>query len=542
MIRRIADVLTVVLTATLLLVIAGVGIDIDLGFFRLRVHDWLRPVILLVLVLAGCWAVSSRVDKTRPSLHAHFSHLVLVAVIVAAFGVYIRYQVRVAGGLDSYGYVSTAQLIASGRLSESQPLARTITVANAMEVATPLGHVPSADGDVSVPRFPIGLPLVMGLLTRADSDWAFAAPLLMAAAALFFAYKLAGPSTIAGLFGATVVAVNPLFAAYALQPMSDVPATCWLLGAAWLALQKKSGVAAGVGAGMAVLTRPALLPAALVLLLASRDDRGWQSTTGFAAALAVLVGLQAFLNAALYGGVTASGYGTASHMFDVSAQRLGANIANFGKWLTYSHTPLFWLAWPLAMMRLRHEAEAWKLSLVAAAAAFPYLFYIVFDDWESSRFLLPSIALILILLARAVGRMVPAMAVAVLVLVLTAASHRFLEREGIYRLASLEAKYQLVGEWFKNNTSDRAVVFASLHSGSIRMYGARQTLRWDLLPSDALASTVRELETAAFEPYLALDLPSEPPAFEERFSGQPVRIEQIARVRVVNLYRLMSAN
>ena len=152
------------------------------------------------------------------------------------------------------------------------------------------------------------------------------------------------------------------------------------------------------------------------------------------------------------------------------------------------------------------------------------------------------IALIVILFARAFASMLPGPAVAVIALALASGSHRFLEREGIYRLASLEAKYQLVGDWFKNNTSDRAVVFASLHSGSIRMYGARQTMRWDLLPPDALDSTVRELEAAAFEPYLALDLPSEPSAFQERFSGESVRIEPIGRVRVVNLYRLMSAN
>ena len=90
-------------------------------------------------------------------------------------------------------------------------------------------------------------------------------------------------------------------------------------------------------------------------------------------------------------------------MFELSTSRLAANVSNFSKWLTYSHTPLFWLLWPGALLVLRHQRWAWHLSAVAAAAAAPYLFYIVFDDWESSRFLLPSIALITILSVRAIS-------------------------------------------------------------------------------------------------------------------------------------------
>ena len=122
-----------------------------------------------------------------------------------------------------------------------------------------------------------------------------------------------------------------------------------------------------------------------------------------------------------------------------------------------------------------------------------------------------------------------------------AASHSFLEREGIYRLRTLEAKYALVGEWFRANTPARAVVLAGLHSGTIRLYGDRATIRWDQIPERALTATLRLLAQAGYEPYLALDLPSEPPLFEERFKMPPVNIEQVARVRVVNIYKFVSA-
>jgi hypothetical protein len=121
-------------------------------------------------------------------------------------------------------------------------------------------------------------------------------------------------------------------------------------------------------------------------------------------------------------------------------------------------------------------------------------------------------------------------------------SHHFLDREGVYRFASVESKYALVGEWFKTHTPERAVVLAGLHSGSIRFYGQRETIRWDQIPADKLEATLRNLRDQGYETYLALDVPSEPPLFQARFTSQrDAAAEQIARVRVVNIYRFVSA-
>ena len=108
----------------------------------------------------------------------------------------------------------------------------------------------------------------------------------------------------------------------------------------------------------------------------------------------------------------------------------------------------------------------------------------------------------------------------------------------MYGFGEAEAKYPLAGEWIETHTPERAVAFAGLHSGSLRYYGHRQTIRWDQIPSDKMSATLRNLEAAGFELYLALDVASEPPLFSERFRGDPaVLIEQIGRVRVVNFYR-----
>ncbi len=479
----------------------------------------------------------------------------MLALVIATAAVYAHYHVRVAGGLDSYGYVSASRLLASGQLSEPQPIAELLPFDNPMRAAAPLGYVPSADGEASVPRFPLGLPIVMAIFTIFGSKGPFYVPLVMGYAAIVLAYLVGRmtpsgrePNHTAGLLAAVLIAVDPLFAAYAIQPMSDVPATFWLLGALWLHAGNGgrplfSCIAAGLCLGMAILTRPVLLPAVIVFLLTVGREK---CTRLLLTTVAMFAGLQLALNWTLYGGIAASGYGSTSHLFELSLSRLAANAANFGKWLTYSHTPLFWLLWPASLWVLRREKWAWQVSAIAAAAAAPYFFYIVFDDWESSRFLLPSIALVTILTVRALstglsaaGRRAEAGAMAI-AFACAIASHQFLDREGIYRLPALETKYELVGEWFKRNTSDRVVVLAGLHSGSLRLYGDRTTIRWDQIPQRSLTDTLRALIVSGYEPYLVLDLPSEPPQFEKRFLSEPLNMDQVARVRVVNIYKFVS--
>jgi hypothetical protein len=330
--------------------------------------------------------------------------------------------------------------------------------------------------------------------------------------------------------------------------MSDVPATFWLIAALWLRLERpRWGIASGLCAGMAILTRPALIPAVVVLALVTADAGSIRPTIRFGATLCAFLVLQMALNRVLYGSISGSGYGPAANMFQISGPRVAANVSNFGKWLTYSHTALVWLLWPAGLIILRHRPWAWQVSAVAAAAAAPYLFYVVFDDWESSRFLLPAIVLVLILFARALAVALSPhpshLVFFLLALAWTFTSHHFLEREGVYRFASVESKYALVGEWFKTHTPERAVVLAGLHSGSIRFYGQRETIRWDQIPADKLEATLHNLRDRGYEPYLALDLPSEPPLFQTRFGAQrDAATEQIARVRVVNIYRFVSAH
>jgi hypothetical protein len=541
--NRCLDAAIVLVAAALFLIIALGGIDYTWGMVHIRLHSVFRPLVLLVALLATrAWVF--QIDARWLTIRG------LVALLLTAAAVYATYHVRVCGGLDSYGYVSTSALIASGHLSEPQPLLKYLPFEDASNAAAPLGYVRGAKTGTEVPRFPLGLPLVMALFRILGPDGPFFVPLLMGYATLVLAFMLvrdSSPDVVIALFAAAIVAVDPLLAYYAMQPMSDVPAACWLLAAVWLRLSDRARSAglAGFCAGMAFLTRPALLPAVVAIGIVT-FDRPLKESIRYGLVVTAFVIVQMFFNLELYGNARSSGYGPASLMFELSWSRLAANAANFGKWLTYSHSILIWLLWPAALAVLRHRRWAWQISVVAAAAGAPYLFYLVFDDWESSRFLLPTILMVLILAATAVGEtMVKVRATPVLfaiALACAAASHTFLRNEGAYRFADLEAKYALAGEWIEAHTSANAVVFAGLHSGSIRYYGHRQTIRWDQIPPDKMSVTVHNLEAAGYEPYVALDMPSEPPLFAERFRGDPdVRTEQIGRIRVVNFYRFVPA-
>jgi len=579
-IRRGLDAIVVLLAACLLLMLAFGGVDIGLGPLQLRLHDWSRPLVLLGVVLAArAWRASAfapgGASADRP-LAPYLVTSALLALLLAIGVAYTQHHVRFAGGLDSYGYVSAAALLASGHLTEPQKLVTLLPFEDAPAAAAPLGYVPGPDRRTSVPRFPLGLPLVMAVFRIFGPNGPFFVPLLMSFGTFALAYAMAKQPGMpaAGIFAAILVAADPLMVHYGVQPMSDVPATFWLIAALWLRLEHpRWGIASGLCAGMAILTRPALIPAVVVLALVTTDPISIRPTIRFGATLCAFAIVQMALNLVLYGSIRSSGYGPAANMFQLSGPRVAANVSNFGKWLTYSHTALIWLVWPAGLIVLRHRAWAWQISAVAAAAAAPYFFYLVFDDWESSRFLLPAIVLILILFARALAVVLSPhlshlshpshpshpshlshlshpshpSSLSYLVLMLLAflwamTSHRFLEREGVYRFASVESKYALVGEWFKTHTPERAVVLAGLHSGSIRFYGQRETIRWDQIPADKLEATLHNLRDQGYDPYLALDVPSEPPLFQGRFGSQrSAAAEQIARVRVVNIYKFVSA-
>jgi hypothetical protein len=82
-------------------------------------------------------------------------------------------------------------------------------------------------------------------------------------------------------------------------------------------------------------------------------------------------------------------------------------------------------------------------------------------------------------------------------------------------------------------------VLAKQHSGSIRYYAGRPTLRWDVLEREWLDRALADLRRAGYTPFVVLD-PDEEPEFRERFgtAGQTALdrmwlVATVARTRVI---------
>jgi hypothetical protein len=184
------------------------------------------------------------------------------------------------------------------------------------------------------------------------------------------------------------------------------------------------------------------------------------------------------------------------------------------------------------------------------ATAAPYLVYAPrFEDWEILRFLLPTLPFVFIScasgvvwLANGVNHPLRANIVATVVAIAIAAgSYAFLLDHSTFDLHVSEMKYPLVGEWFARNTPQNAVAISALHSGSLRFYSDRATLRMEALPEGALLETVNALQRAAYVPYVVLEQGDEYEEFEHRFHPDAIgslTITPEARIRGVQVLRL----
>ena len=158
-----------------------------------------------------------------------------------------------------------------------------------------------------------------------------------------------------------------------------------------------------LAAGMAILTRPPLLLAALALGATTTWETRRQAVT-FATIVAATTVLFLALQRHIYGNAFVSGYGTAGQLFTLAA--LGHNLRFYGGWLLVICTPVLP---PLFAIGAAAEPRlALRAGAVFLAVSAPYLIYAPpFEDWEILRFLLPGLPFVFVVCARgivAIGR------------------------------------------------------------------------------------------------------------------------------------------
>jgi dolichyl-phosphate-mannose-protein mannosyltransferase len=457
---------------------------------------------------------------------------VLVACVVA---VGVRWGSFVAGGSDSYCYLHQAQRWASGRLQVPEPLALEAPWPDGPLTFAPAGHRPSptVPGAI-VPICPAGLSIVMAAFVAIGGLAAASLVVPLFGALLIWATFLAGArfGQRIGLASALAAACSPIFLYQLVQPMSDVPAAAlWMLAVTAVTGTRPSAPAlGGLAAGAAILVRPNLFPLAIpmALFILWRPERAWRDrlrgAATFAACAAPGCAAVAAIQRAFYGSALSSGYGSLEALFGLD--HVAPNAVRYVSWLSQAHTPV-WLLAGAAPFILPGALTRLFLALFLVNLAC-YLPYVVFEDWSYLRFLLPTIPLLVIMVIASVDgvcrRLAPwtvRPAVAIAAVVLAVLWVREAGERHAFRLQAFEARFERAGAFVGRRLPPNAMVITSWESGSVRLYGGRKTLVWDVLDPAWLDRAIDYVRMRGFEPFLLFETWEEP-LFRQRFAAGSV--------------------
>jgi len=506
------------------------GLRLSLGGLTFSARGPLRPALVL-LGLALLRTALARRDPAAFTTHPA-TCLPLVILTMTAVGSGLLHLTTVSGGADSYGYVSAASLLREGTLIRHQPEAAWLPAANATAVLSPLGYVPGPGSGTIVPLYPLGFPALIAatsLVLPVGAAPYLVAP-AMAVLMLVVVYRIALDwiGAIPGAWLAVCLAAwDPLVFTYAKQPMSDIPAAAWLLLSIWcLVRPSPMPLLAGIAAGASFLTRPGGLGAiAAVALLAATGVRpSLPAIVRFGTGLAPAVALQAWLQWRLFGSPWRTGYGDLGELY--SGATLLENAGIYARALVGTHTTLWVPLVVVGLIALRRRGTALWILLMLAASLIPYLLYFRFDHWETLRFVLPTVVLLditaaagaTLVLSRAANPVMHAVVLVAFAALAAIQARTFLNAEGVPRLMDQERRYVVTAEWIDQQTPSGSLVFAGQHSGSLRHYARRVTLRWDVIAPGDLAPVVREAHRRGLAVYAALDGMEQPP-FRDRFAA-----------------------
>jgi hypothetical protein len=530
------------------LVVATSGFTFTVGGLRISSQSPLNP-LLFTLASGAAWMLSARgrhdllVDDVRRFAAPGCAFALAVGVVAVGF----THGALVAGGSDAYGYVSQADAWAAGTVRFDEPLIREFAGRVERDVFVPLGYRAVGETGALVPMYPPGLPMFMGAFQRVFGREAvfFVVP-LMGGVAILVTYvmglRVAGKAV--GLAAAAMLSTSPSFLfQLTAAPMSDVPVTAWwaLALTAGLFSHPAATFLSGCAASVAILTRPNLAPLALIVMAVLvwegfRDRTALRRTIVRAAAYAAGVLPGCFVIGVLYdtwyGSPLMSGYGSLDSIYDW--RNVLPNLARYPAWVAASQTPLVMgaIAAPWLVSRLspagdlvtdRRAITAWWIGFIVVVLA-SYLLYEAFNAWWFVRFMLPAFPPLLVLtsimivgLAARLPGWPRALVPAVLVAVVMWYGLDYARDHDAFRARS-ERKYAAAANYVARRLPQKAVVLSMQHSGSVRYYSGRATVRYDHIQPTQLEATLTALTASGYRPYILLE-PWEVPQFQKRYTG-----------------------
>jgi len=450
-------------------------------------------------------------------------------LVVVVFGLGASLGSAIAAGADQYGYMSQADLWLQGSLLTLQPAAANLTWPDAQWTLSPLGYRPSIHGDGIVPTYSPGLPLLLATFKFIGGQCAMGLVAPLAAALLVgitFSIGREAISETVGAAAAWLVATSPIVLYMMMSPMSDLPAAaCWALAAYGCLRGTRIGAAlAGLSAGAAILIRPnlvfvALVPAVWLLMHDARARDGFsrlQRAMMFALPVAVASVAIAALNLHLYGSATASGYGGIESLF--TTRDIRRNIVNYTLWLVQSQTPLALVGLVALWVPGRGRSLLGGMSLAVAGS---YILYESFDAWWYLRFLLPCWPALMLGSSRALssqsGQSFSRFATIVLLLVGVYGVY-YAHSQWAFDRGRGDQRYIKIAQLVAAATEPNSVVITVQHSGSLRYYGGRTTVRYDNLDAHWLDRMIIALKDRGVHPYILLD-DTDHEAFTNRFAS-----------------------
>ncbi len=385
------------------------------------------------------------------------------------------------------------------------------------------------DGTDIVPIYSPGVPLLMAVFKLVGGPRAvyYVVPLLGGLAVWFtflMGRRLAGP--FVGGAAALLLATVQRFCSRSPHRRAMSPSR---RGGRWrcsrsCTIRRAGALGAGMATGLAILTRPNLVPLALVVAgaldLARRprvDVAGERRRHAIARVIAFAAGSApacvfiALLNWQLYGSPLASGYGSLDQLYDWS-QRVGQPCTISA--LARRHSDAGHAVGcggavrAVVERRFRHvavstdTAAVWLAAIVALFGL--YLFYEPFDEWWYLRFIMPMFPALFVLTCAVFFRLTaPSLGCQRPAVDSSSpcgrgarmAHRRARARPGrggrlAGRTAVLEA-----GTYVASTLPERAALLSMQHSGSARFYSGRVTVRYDCIRPGRPGPRARRSET-----------------------------------------------
>ena len=149
----------------------------------------------------------------------------------------------------------------------------------------------------------------------------------------------------------------------------------------------------------------------------------------------------------------------------------------------------------------------WGLAFAFVVFA-SYAWYTPFEDWTFLRFLLPAYPIVLVLAAASFGLLAPRgrapRAAAFIVVSLVLGAWGLYKGQVAFDVRHQEERSRIAGT-FARELPDGAVVLSNQHSGSVRYYGNRVTLRFEWLNPDAYDDAIAYLRASGRPVFAVLD-------------------------------------